>query len=192
MEVICVNKTALLIIDMQNDFARKGSIVEVKGLDMIVPKLSRFIKALRQRNVLVIYTRHIFDQKLNPQESRMFPLMNKEVLKDNSKGSQIITELIRHKNDIVLKKMRYDAFLGTPLELILKSNNIQNVIITGTMTNICCESTARTAMMKNFNVYFCSDLTCTTDKMLHENTLRNIASHFGNVVRSEEIMKLVS
>jgi len=70
----------------------------------------------------------------------------------------------------------------------LRKKKITHLLVTGTMTNICCETTARSAMMRDFRVIFCSDLTFCNDNKLHSATLRNIKSHFGKVMHSSKII----
>ena len=182
-------KTALLVMDIQNDFVEEGAIIEVKGIRKNIAKFIEFINKMREKGITVIYTKHIFDLINNPIEAKLFPFLAKDGLRDNTRGSEIYEALKPLDKDIVVKKRRYDAFVGTDLELILKAKGIENVIITGTMTNACCESTARTAMMKDFNVLFCSDLTFTSDPEIQKNTLKNISTHFGKVMTSEEVFR---
>lgn len=182
-------KTALLVIDMQNDFVEEGAIIEVKGIRKRIAKFREFIGKMREKGIIVIYTKHIFDLVNNPIEAKLFHSLADGGLRDNTKGTEIYNALKPLAEDVVIRKRRYDAFIGTELELMLKAKGIENLIITGTMTNICCESTARTAMMKDFNVMFCSDLTFTSDPVIHDNTLKNISTHFGKVMTSEEIFR---
>jgi ureidoacrylate peracid hydrolase len=181
-------KTALLVIDMQNDFVKENSVLEIKEAKKFIHEFEDFIKNCRDKGMTIIYTRHIFDPKMNPIETKLFPKLLNYGLREYSKGSEIIEEIKPKKRDIVIKKRRYDSFFNTRLEKILIEKGISNIIITGLMTNICCESTARTAMMKDFNVLFCSDLTFTSNPELQKATLNNISSHFGMVVSSKNII----
>lgn len=185
-----MKNTALIVIDMQNDFVQENSILEIKESKKHIEKLKEFIQNCKDKEMTIVYTRHIFDPKTNPIESKLFPKLSKEGLRDKSAGSEIISELKPEKNDIIIKKYRYDAFFNTQLGRMLNERGITDIIITGLMTNICCESTARTAMMKDFNVLFCSDLTFASDQELQKATLKNIASHFGKVMTSKEILDL--
>ena len=182
------NKTALLIIDMQHDFIDKDAPLYVPNIERNLTKLNKFIHLCREKGFLIVYTRHIFSPQLNPIEASLFPGM--KFLQEESKGSTIHDSIAPQSTDTVIKKRRYDAFIGTELESLLRTKGVENIIITGTMSNICCESTARTAMMKDFNMLFCSDLTFTHDEKLQKTTLQNISSHFGKVIVSEDIVKL--
>jgi len=186
-----MKNTALIIIDMQNDFVHENTILEVKEAKKHIPQFKDFIQKCRDKGVTIIYTRHIFDPKMNPIESKLFPELSKGGLRENTIGSEIIEDIKPEKDDIVIKKNRYDAFFDTKLGRMLNERGIVDVIITGLMTNICCESTARTAMMKDFNVLFCSDLTFASNQELQKTTLKNIESHFGKVLTSEEILDII-
>ena len=91
------------------------------------------------------------------------------------------------EDEIIIDKTRYDAFFKTKLKEILDRDNIDTVIITGTMTHICCESTARTAMYLDYNVILCTDLTF-ADEKANNNTKKTIASHFGKTMDSKQIL----
>lgn len=186
-----MEKTALLVIDMQNDFIEEGSALEVAKAREGLTRLADLIINCRNKGIPVIFTRHIFDPAVNPIEAKLFKGLMENSLKQGSHGSKVHDALSLDEKDIIIKKTRYDAFMNTPLERILKEKGITNLIITGTMTNICCESTARTAMMKDFDVLFCSDLTFTRDDEIHNATLKNIGSHFGKVLSSQEINKML-
>ncbi len=183
-------KTALLVIDMQNDFIRQGAVLEVNGIRKRINKLREFIDKMREKDITIVYTKHVFDPITNQMEAKLCPIIKDEGLRADTEGVEICRALKPVKGDFVFTKRRFDAFIGTGLELTLRAKGIKNVIITGTMTNICCESTARSAMMKDFNVFFCSDLNFASDKALHDNTLKNISILFGKVVSSEEVFRL--
>ena len=181
--------TALIIIDMQNDFIEAKSLLEVKGIRKQIPKLKKLINQCRKKGILIIYTRHLFSFEENPIEGKLFPQYKNGGLRDGTPGADIYTEIKPSKEDLVIDKHRYDAFIGTSLESILKKKGIKQLIITGTMTEVCSESTARTAMMKDFDVIFCSDLNFTSDQKTHQNTLRIFSKHFGKVLTSDEIIR---
>ncbi|EKE20244.1 MAG: Isochorismatase hydrolase [uncultured bacterium] len=191
-EKINPKKTALLVIDMQNDFVKKGAVIEVANARKILKNLQKFADECRKKKMIVIFTKHIYDPKKNPVEAVLFPELEKMGLRKNTYGADVASDLKIEKSDIVLEKNRYDAFYQTKLESILKKKSITDLIITGTMTNVCCESTARGAMMRDFNVWFCSDLTATSNKEKHLCSLKTIATHFGKVLKSSEIWKFLS
>lgn len=184
-------KTVLMIIDMQNDFTEKGAIIEVTGIRKSFPKFKKFIDFCRDKGLFIIYTRHAYSPKNNPVEARLFPELKREGLRRNTHGFEIDNYLKPLTSDTVLNKTRYDAFYKTNLEKLLKKKGITDIIITGTMTEVCCESTARSAMFRDFNIWFVSDLNFTFDKKKHFYTLKTIRDHFGNVVKFSQILKQI-
>ncbi|MDP1883816.1 MAG: isochorismatase family cysteine hydrolase [Candidatus Moranbacteria bacterium] len=178
--------TALLIIDMQNDFIEKDAIIEVPGIRKNLLKYARFIDECRNKGISIIYTKHIFSPRNNPIEARLFPELSKNGLRKNTHGSDIVTELYPKGNDVIIEKNRYDAFYGTNLDNVLKDKKIKNIIISGTMTNICCDSTMRSAMYRDYNILFLSDLNYAFDKKVHDSTLKTVETNFGLVVSSKQ------
>ena len=182
---------ALIVIDVQNDFVEEGALIEVESIRQGLQHLREFISFCRDKGATIIFTKHLFDPKLNPVEAKLFPSLHKSGLREGSKGAEIHSEVFPEESDLVITKRRYDAFFGTELEQILREKGIEKVIITGTMTEVCCESTARSAMYRDFEVLFVSDLTFTSDSEVHKNTLKTIKSHFGEVMDSKEIIDLL-
>lgn len=190
--VIEARKTALLIIDMQNDFVEAGAILEVRGIWEGLENFRKFIDDCRTKGVMIIYTQHDYSPEGNPIEAELFPELKERGLRRGTHGFAINSALEPHPEDTIIEKKRYDIFYGTNLEDLLRSRGITDIIISGTNTNICCESTARAAMYRDYHVWFLSDLTFTSDPMKHEYTLKTIATHFGKVVTSEQIMGMLS
>ena len=186
-----MTKKALLIIDMQNDFILKGAKLEVKNIRKSLPTLKKFISEARTRKIPVIYTRHIYNNP-SPGDRQLFGNIVDTTLQPNSKGAEIHSTIKPERTDKVIDKSRYDAFLGTSLKSFLKHLNVKEVIITGTMTDVCCACTAHSAMMHNFKVVFVSDLTFTGSTAAHKATLKNISSNFGRVLSSSKILKELS
>lgn len=91
-------------------------------------------------------------------------------------------ELGRREEDTVVEKNTYSAFMGTGLEEMLKTMGVEEVIVAGVMTNLCCETTARDAFVRGFRVFFSTDGTATSNEELHLATLKNVAYGFGYLV----------
>ena len=185
---IKAKRTALLVIDMQNDFTEKGAIIEVANIRKGFPRFKRFIDFCREKGLLIIYTRHNYSPKTNPIEAHLFPELKKEGLRKGTHGAEVNDYLKPKKIDITIDKTRYDAFYKTNLEKILRSKGITSIIITGTMTEVCCESTARSAMYRDYEVWFPPDLNFTCDINKHLYALKVIETHFGRVVNSARIL----
>lgn len=103
-----------------------------------------------------------------------------------------IATTFNYNNEIVIEKSQYDAFYETDLDQILKTNNISDVVITGVMTHLCCETTARSAFMRGYKVWFPIDGTATYNIDFHLSSLRNLSHGFANIVLSDEIIELIT
>lgn len=184
-----LEKTALLVIDVQNSFVEEGSANEIKGIKENLAKVKDFIDFCREKGIEVIYTRHTFDPNKNIIEAKLFSEEELEDLRKGSHGWEIHDKIKPREGDIIIDKYKYDAFFKTNLDDVLKSKGIKNVIITGTITQVCCESTARSAMFYDYNVFFLSDLNFSFDEELHNGTLKVLKRSFGEVMGSDEIME---
>jgi isochorismate hydrolase len=101
--------------------------------------------------------------------------------------SNIIKSLESQKDTVIIKS-KYSAFQNTPLDQILKQNQVKQIIICGVMTHLCCESTIRDAFMRNYPSFFVVDGTATYTEQLHLGSLRAVSHGFGKCVASEEII----
>jgi isochorismate hydrolase len=110
-----------------------------------------------------------------------------ENLKEDDPQSAITNDFDTNRGEVLVKH-QYDAFLNTDLESRLKKKEIKQVIICGVLTNLCCESTARSAFMRGFEVYFVSDATATYKKEMYEGTLVNLAYGFAILVKTDKVI----
>lgn len=159
-------KTAMIVVDMQNDFVAAGAPMETPAARAMVPKLAEALKACRVAGTRVIFTAHahrrdgcdmgLFDD-LHP------PIANRAALVDGTAGVEIYPDLAPMTGEHVIKKHRYSGFFGTDLDMILREWGVDTVIISGTTTENCCHATARDAMFLNYRVVFLSDATATYD-----------------------------
>ena len=104
-----------------------------------------------------------------------------------SKDWELIKALQPEDNDAVFDKKRYNAFHGTGLDDSLRSIGVEELIITGVLTNCCCETTARDAFVRDYRVFFVSDATATVNDDLHLATLKNLAFGFAHVMSAEQV-----
>ncbi len=186
-------KSCLLIIDMQNDFLNPGSAVYIPEGEAIIPNIKKLLFAFRKRKLPVIYTGHCHkDPRIDGgMTAEWWPeLKEGKVLKANTKGVEIYPA-IKPKKELVIYKNRYSAFYHTNLEIYLRGLRVTDLVITGVMTNICCESTARDAFFRDFRVFFLLDATASPYPELHLATLRNLAYAFAYVTTTEEICQQI-
>ena len=166
IDVIDPKKTAMIVVDMQNDFVAPGAAMETPAARAVVPKLAEALRICRDAGIKIIYTAHVhrrdgcdmglFDD-LHP------PIANRDALVDGTAVVDIYPELAPVVGEHVIKKHRYSGFFGTDLEIVLREWGIDTVIISGTTTENCCHATARDAMFRNYRVVFLSDATATYD-----------------------------
>ncbi len=189
------DRTALLVIDMQNDFVRPGAPMEVPMARQLLPNMQRLVEVCRRLEVPVLFTQHILYPHLNvsPLEIAIQPQLRKAGIRAGTDGVEIVSDLRPLPGEIVVPKHRYDAFYNTPLETLLRTvggpGQVDTVIITGTVTNICCESTARSAYMRDFKVVFVSDANGGFDETSQQATLTTIRRAFGRVTDTDTVVK---
>lgn len=191
-------RTALLVIDMQNDFVRDGHPMLVPEAQNRVAAMQHLVDGCRDVGVPVIYTRHILLDSFNvsPLECAYNPRLLHEGMRQGSRGAEIISELEPLPHDVVIDKHRYDAFHNTRLETVLRTvrglHGVDTVIIAGTVTEVCCETTARSAYSRDYKVAFASDATAALSPRAQEATEANISSFFGRVLTAADILTELS
>ena len=155
-------KIALVNVDMQNCFVENSPIAAPGGVE-VLGRINRLIEACRANGVVIIHTAHV----VRPDGSNIgvmgeiIPPVNDGVINKGAPSAALHDGLDFQDGDIVLDKPRFGSFHGTDLELILRSQGIDTIIVTGICTNICCETTAREANVRDFHVFFLSDGTAT-------------------------------
>ena len=189
------SRAVLLVIDMQNDFVREGAPMEVPMARRFLPNMQRLVEACRAGGIPVIFTAHVlFDHyNVSPLETAYQPKLKRTGMRWGTEAIEIVDELKPLPHEHIIYKHRYDAFYNTPLETIIRNIRgpgvADTVIISGTVTNICCESTARSAFMRDFKVAFISDANGGLDEASHQATLDIIGKVFGRVLSTAEILQ---
>jgi ureidoacrylate peracid hydrolase len=159
-----------------------------------VPKIRRLLDLCHDLKIPVVYTKTVLKDgfHLSPLEASYQPILFEKGMREGTWGVQIIDELAPEPDDEIVIKHRYDAFYNTNLELLLGNirgmGTVDTLIITGTVTNVCCESTARGAFMRDYKVVFVSDANGSGDQAAHEATLQNISRFFGRVVDTRTLL----
>jgi ureidoacrylate peracid hydrolase len=189
-------KTALLVIDMQNAFVAPGAPVEVPAARAIVPNINRLSAELRRRGVPVIWVQH----ENRPGGSGWDGFFGAFVT-DRSKAAAALTagsemqklwpQLETSPGDLRVAKSRYSAFIKNDFEGKLQERGIDTLLIAGTKTNVCCECTARDAMMLDYKVVMLSDCTAALSDDEHRATLENMIQQFGDVLTAEQALGLL-
>jgi ureidoacrylate peracid hydrolase len=159
-------KTAMIVVDMENDFIARGAPMETPAGQKLLPTLARALDFCREVGIRVIYTTHA--HRRDGCDMGLFddlwpPIATRAGLVDGEPGIDIYPDVAPRDNEIVIKKHRYSGFYGTDLEIVLRGLGVDTVVITGVTTENCCHATARDAMFRDYKVVFLSDATGTFD-----------------------------
>ena len=173
------SKCALLVIDMQRYFQSIAS--------PILGNIISIIESCRSRNMRIIFTRH--GHKDLSTDGGMLDKWWGDSIMYGTKDWELIKSLEPHENDAILDKNRYNAFHSTSLDESLKSIKIEELIITGVLTNCCCETTARDAFVRDYRIFFVGDATATVNDELHLASLKNLAFGFAHIVSTDQVCK---
>lgn len=203
MENFRLEKTALVIVDLQNDFVRVGAAMEVESTRDTIKVNQKLIAFARQNNIPVIYTKFLTGPvktllwNWSPQiaesnacrrhYARYYPDVDKEL-----DCSDIIDEIYPLKEDYIVEKYGYSAFRNTNLLDVLRSLGRDTIIVTGTVTQICVEDTVHEAFHNNLHVLVASDAVASFSEELQDATLQNIHMKYGTVMDAESIMRTLT
>jgi ureidoacrylate peracid hydrolase len=194
------SQAALLVIDMQNDFchpdgglAKAREIVpwyDTTSIEAIGPAIIRTAEAARRVGIPVICVRSEYSDWTTSgmwrHRGRGNPL---DICRPGSWGAESFG-FEPAAEDLVLVKHRYSPFVNTPLETVLRAQDVKTLVVAGTNTNVCIESTARDAFMRDFRVVVLSDCVATYDDETQRASLQTIDRHFGAVVDSPEVLRV--
>ncbi len=176
-------KAALLVLDMQNYFTDYNSHAFIPSVQCIIKPIQRIIKKMALLDRPIIFTRHV----TSGQEKDLMRLWWRDSISIDEKESEIIKELQADQGTKIIKN-HYSAFMNTELENMLNKSEISQVLITGVMSHLCCETTLREAFMRGFEPFFIVDATATYTEQLHLGTIRAVSHGFGVCLSSEEIL----
>jgi isochorismate hydrolase len=177
--------SALLVMDMQRYFLDESSHAHLPAAMGIKANVSAIAAAFRALSLPIIFTRHAL---LRCEEPGAMGRWWGDVLYDDDDFSKIDPDLLPAPGDVVVRKTQYSAFLGTDLDETLRRMGITRVVVTGVMTHLCCESTARDAFMRGYDVFFVVDGTASKSEDIHLGSLKNLTDGFATPVTTEEVL----
>lgn len=189
-------ETALLIIDMQNDFCKNEGVFGKRGKDLthvhkMIPKLKNLLEEFRKLGVMRVFIKTLhFPYTTSPNWGIRYEGA-REVALPGMWGAEFVDELKPLPEEPIVVKHRYSAFLDTDLNLILRCNNIRNVVITGVYTHVCIDTTARHAFMLDYKTIVVKDCVASFDPNKHSISLEILNEFFGHVLTSTEVLKLL-
>lgn len=173
------DKSALLIIDMLNDFVREGAPLEVPETRKVIPHIDRKVSRAREEGIPVIY---ICDKHREDNPEFKLKIWPPHAVA-GTKGAEVVEELKPLKGDHIVTKENYSGFFQTDLDKLLKKLKVDHLILTGCVTNICILYTAADAMMRGYSITVPSDCVAGLNKEDHDFALRQMKA----VLRAEVI-----
>jgi ureidoacrylate peracid hydrolase len=179
-------KSALLVIDMQDFFLDPYSPTFTCGGLAILPVLKRLVKIFREKGRPVVYTKHVHHP--DNLDSGIMGWWWKGMCIEGSAESEIHRDITPLPSEKVILKHRYSAFYNTDLETVLRCLRIEDLVISGIMTNMCCESTARDAYYRDYRVFFLADGTGSINEEMHLASLLNLSFGFAYVTSADRII----
>ncbi len=197
--------TALVVIDMQNDFIANEGLLAREGRDVsqaqaMAHELPKLLKTARDAGVFVVFVRNVYTTDNNfylsdvwleqAARKRQGGYTRIPVCAENSWSGDFYGEVRPLPGEPIVTKHRYSAFYNTDLDTILRANGIRTVVLTGVVTNVCVETSAREAFVRDYYVALVKDGTAAYSRAEHEMTLANIDRFFGEVTSIAELQSL--
>ena len=184
-------KTALIVVDVQNDFCHPNGALGRAGLPTdgamaMIPTLQKLLDAA-QFGTKVIFIQTVHTPETDSAAWIRRSRRSQQVCRKDTWGGEF-TDVAPIDGEPVVNKHRYSAFVNTRLDSVLRTYKIENLIMTGVSTNVCVESTARQGYMMDYNIVFMSDCTAAYAQEDHEATLRTMGNNFGIVATAAEVI----
>ena len=181
---------ALLIVDMQRYFIHPEGEAFLADAPAIVPKIACLVEAFNKAHRPVIFTRQAHAK--DSDTGQMGRWWRGKVIWESDENSTIIPELQPTPPAIVVTKTHYSAFEETDLDDRLKQQHIETLVICGVMTNLCVETTARHAFVKNYQPIIVEDACATKNREYHRASILNLAYGFAHIETTDELLRKLS
>ena len=178
--------TAVIVVDMQNDFAHPSGKLFVPNARETIPACSKLLEKTTAAGCRIFYT-----QDWHGRDDPEFAIWGEHAV-GGTWGAEIVDELKPMPSDVVIKKLRYDGFYGTPLEHLLRLAGVNNLVICGTVANICVLHTAGSAALRWWRVYVPVDTISALTDFDYKAALRQITFLYRGVLTSVDLLELGS
>lgn len=199
---ITPKRTALIVVDLQNGFMAPGQPAEMPTARAIVPNVNRLAAATRAAGGIVVWIKNTYDAEAAMTWSVWrghfatgeWGQRMEQAFTPGDPGYEIYGDLDVEPDDLVIPKRRFSALVqgSSTLDTVLRQQGIDTLLIVGTATNVCCESTIRDGMMMNYKCIMVSDANaCRTDEE-HNATLATVAILFGDVRSTDEVIDMLA
>ena len=185
-------ESALIVVDLQEDFVDPGKAMCVPEAYRQIPRVKALIAACREFGVPVIFTEHTIAKDCAGTYYEFWDDIADGATKEGAPNTRVYHELAPLPGERVIRvKHTYNSFAGTDLDYVLRDRGVRTVIVCGTLTNFCCEATARGAFSLHYNVVFGSDVTATQSALAHEATLRTMRYGYARVLDHQTILRVL-
>jgi ureidoacrylate peracid hydrolase len=209
-----LRRTAVIVVDMQNDFGSEGGMfdragVSIDGVKAVVPRIADVLGVARSAGMTIVYLKMQFEPDLSDAGALDGPNLlrhqsfkvgepmlapdgeSSRILIKGTWNTEILSELAPKPEDIIVAKHRYSGFWETDLDSVLREHSVDTLVVIGCTTSICVDSTVRDAFYRDYRCVVLSD--CTAEPLgSHEATLRSIEACFGWVTRSSDLLNALS
>jgi ureidoacrylate peracid hydrolase len=180
-----INRTALLVVDLLNDFFEEGGAMVLPGGKSLYPLIGKLLDIAHEKKMPVFW----LNQWLREDDS-LFKKRVPHCIIDTW-GAKIVDALPQHPEDIIIEKRRYSGFFQTSLDLFLRERDIKHLIVTGVVTNICVRSTVNDAFFLGYDVIVPRDCVRATSPEHQETHLYDIDTHYGTVINLDELFPVL-
>lgn len=179
------SKSALIIVDMQNAFAHEKGSLFVPESRKTVNSLKNLLEKARSRRVLVVYT-----QDWHPEDDPEFSIWGKHAVAGTWEA-EIIDELKPRGDEILIKKLGYDGFYGTFLDDVLRRKKVENLVVSGTVANICVLHTAGSAALRGYKIFIPIDCISALNEFDYISTLRQVTFLYRGVLTTSDLVNFI-
>jgi isochorismate hydrolase len=180
------SQSALLVLDMQSYFLDASSHAYIPSAGAILNGILQLIDAFFNHQLPIFFSQHMN----TADDAGMMSIWWKDLITSKNPLYRIIPEIDTSVGTLI-QKSQYDAFYQTSLDEMLRARGVKQVVICGVMTHLCCETTARSAFMHGFEVFFPVDGTATYSLAYHRASLVNLAHGFASVVLIKDILDAI-
>lgn len=182
-----INKCTLLVIDMLQYFAHPSGRCYLPASTPIIANIAALVGAWRNAGGALAYTRHCHRGE---HDLGMLGRFFSDYIRCGEPDAEIVPELEPRPGEPIFRKTTYDAFMDTPLQSFLEEREVQQVMITGVLTHMCCETTARSAFCRGFEVYVPVDAVASSTEELHYHSLLSMADSVAVMMSTREVLAL--
>ena len=179
-------RSALIVVDMQNDFVKDGGTLQVPDAQATISCIQRLLESARGSGMRVAFSQDTHDE--GDPEWEIWP----EHARRGEWGWKIVEELTPREDELVIQKVRYDAFYGTHLDHFLRLWGTETVVVCGTVANICVHYTAASAALRWYDVVIPRDATSALEPFDLEASLRQVAFLFAGKVTTTDGLRIAS